>query len=114
VWLSSASHGHAYGIFNALKTTRCQLVAVVESDKELSQKTAARYHLADNLFYTDLETALNNTKPAAVLVYTSIHDHRKVIEAAQRHDISSMVEKPLATTLQDAHQQSAKLPANIT
>ena len=96
-------HGHAYGIFNALKdNTDVKLVAVVESDKELSQKYATRYQLADNLFYTDLETALNRTKPAAVLVYTSIHDHRKVIEAAAAHGIPSMVEKPLATTLQDA------------
>ena len=37
-----------------------------------------------------------------VLVYTAIADHRKVIEAAARHGISSMVEKPLATTLEDA------------
>jgi glucose-fructose oxidoreductase len=37
-----------------------------------------------------------------VLVYTSIHDHRKVIEAAARHGISSMVEKPLATTMEDS------------
>jgi predicted dehydrogenase len=37
-----------------------------------------------------------------VLVYTSIADHRKVIEAAARHGVSSMVEKPLATSLDDA------------
>jgi len=40
--------------------------------------------------------------PDAVLVYTTIQDHRKVIEAAARHGISSMVEKPLSTTLADA------------
>jgi glucose-fructose oxidoreductase len=45
---------------------------------------------------------LTKQHPDAVLVYTTILDHRKVIEAAAAHGISSMVEKPLSTTLDDA------------
>jgi predicted dehydrogenase len=45
---------------------------------------------------------LMEQRPDAVLVYTAIADHRKVIESAARHGVSSMVEKPLATTLEDA------------
>jgi len=45
---------------------------------------------------------ISETHPAAVLVYTSIVDHRTAIETAARHGISAMVEKPLATTLVDA------------
>lgn len=45
---------------------------------------------------------LDRQHPDAVLVYTTIQDHRGVIEAAARHNSSSMVEKPLATTLEDA------------
>jgi predicted dehydrogenase len=45
---------------------------------------------------------LAEQRPDAVLVYTTIVDHRKVIEAAARHGVSSMVEKPLATSLEDA------------
>ena len=54
------------------------------------------------MFYTDLEKMLEEQKPDAVLVYTTIADHRKVIEAAARHGVSSMVEKPLSTSLADA------------
>jgi predicted dehydrogenase len=42
------------------------------------------------------------THPDAVLVYTTIEDHRKVIEQAAAHGVSSMVEKPLCTTMKDA------------
>jgi len=45
---------------------------------------------------------LSEQKPDAVLIYTTIADHRKFIEAAAKHGISSMVEKPLATTVEDA------------
>ena len=45
---------------------------------------------------------LTETHPQAALVYTDILDHRKAIEIAARHGVSSMVEKPLATTVADA------------
>jgi Oxidoreductase family, NAD-binding Rossmann fold len=51
---------------------------------------------------SDLEKMLVEQHPDAVLVYTTIADHRKVIETAARHGVSSMLEKPLATTLEDA------------
>jgi len=40
--------------------------------------------------------------PQALLVYTSIADHRKVIETAARYGVSVMVEKPLTISLDDA------------
>jgi predicted dehydrogenase len=58
--------------------------------------------LDSKIFYTDTERMLVQQHPDAVLVYTTIQDHRKVIETAARHGISSMVEKPLATSLSDA------------
>ncbi len=45
---------------------------------------------------------LEKTHPDAILVYTSIADHRAVIETAAKHGVNVMVEKPLATTLADA------------
>lgn len=97
-------HGHVHGFLQNLpKSQAAQLVAIVEPNKELAQKYATQYHLDPRLFYTDLEPTLQAQKPDAVLVYTTIADHRKVIEAAARHKISSMVEKPLATTMEDTY-----------
>lgn len=96
-------HGHVKGLLGALpKNTSARLVAIVEPDTALARQYATQYHLDSKLFYTDLESMLDLQHPDAVLVYTNIQDHRKVIEAAARHNISSMVEKPLATTLGDA------------
>jgi glucose-fructose oxidoreductase len=96
-------HGHVQGFLPALATDPdTKLVAIVEPNTQLAQQYAERFHLAKELFYTDLEQMLNAQHPDAVLVYTTIADHRRVIEAAARHGVSSMVEKPLSTTLQDA------------
>ncbi len=96
-------HGHVKGFLSALpKNQNATLVAIVEPQKQLSEDYAAKYHLDSKLFYTDLENMFKEQHPDGVLVYTTIADHRKIIEAAARHGISSMVEKPLCTTLEDA------------
>ena len=96
-------HGHVQGFLGALPNNKsASLVAIVEPDTALAEKYAQRYHLAHSLFYTDTETMLAQQHPDAVLVYTSIKDHRKVIEMAAAHGVSSMVEKPLSTTMEDA------------
>ncbi|MEG9436168.1 Gfo/Idh/MocA family oxidoreductase [Edaphobacter sp. HDX4] len=96
-------HGHVKGFLSALpKNPAAQLVGIVEPNKQLAQQYATQYHLDPSLFSTDLEQTLTAKHPDAVLVYTTIKDHRRVIEAAARHNISSMVEKPLSTTMEDA------------
>ena len=96
-------HGHAKGFLRALPGNEsATLVAVVEPREDLAKEYAGKFGLDSKLFYTDLERMLTEVHPDAVLVYTAIADHRGVIEAAARHGISSMVEKPLATTLEDA------------
>jgi len=96
-------HDHARGLFGPLsKNPNVQLVGVVESDPALVARYTQLFHLDQKLFYTDLDKTLDQLHPDAVLVYTDIQDHRKVIEAAAQRGISSMVEKPLATNIADA------------
>jgi glucose-fructose oxidoreductase len=96
-------HGHVKGFLGALpKNSGATLVAVVEPQTELAKAYAAEYKLDAKLFYTDLEKMLVDVHPDAVLVYTTIRDHRRVIEVAAQHGVSAMVEKPLSTTLEDA------------
>jgi glucose-fructose oxidoreductase len=96
-------HGHVKGFLAVLPGNQAAtLVAIVEPQEALAKDYAATYHLDAKLFYTDLEKMLLEQHPDAVLVYTTIADHRKVIEMAARQGVSSMVEKPLAITLEDA------------
>jgi glucose-fructose oxidoreductase len=96
-------HGHVKGFLAALpKNSDAQLVAIVEPNTALAEQYTSQYHLPQSLFDADLEHMLITQHPDAVLVYTTIQDHRRVIEAAAKHNVSSMVEKPLSTTMEDA------------
>jgi len=96
-------HGHVKGFLSALaNNSSAQLVAIVEPQTALAATYAAEYKLDSKLFYTDLEKMLAEQHPDAVLVYTTIADHRHVIEIAAKHGVNSMVEKPLSATLADA------------
>jgi glucose-fructose oxidoreductase len=96
-------HGHVKGFLGALPSnSSATLVAIVEARTDLAEAYATHYKLDPKMFYTDLEKMLVETHPDAVLVYTSIAEHRRVIEIAARHGVSAMVEKPLSTTLDDA------------
>jgi glucose-fructose oxidoreductase len=96
-------HGHVSGLLDQLPAhSDVQLVGLSDPDARLRDKYAAKYHLANSLFFPTEAAMLEATHPQAVLVYTSIAGHRAAIEEAARRHIASMVEKPLATTLEDA------------
>jgi len=96
-------HGHVAGFLPELKShPEIQLVGVEDPDTALAEKYRNQFHLNPKLFYTNIDAMIQQTHPQALLVYTAISDHRKVIEIAAAHGISVMVEKPLATTLDDA------------
>jgi predicted dehydrogenase len=96
-------HDHALGLLSGMrKNTNVELVGISEPDKALSERYAKQFNLDSKLLFTDTGTMLDQLHPDAVLVYTDILDHRRVIEAAARRGIPSMVEKPLATTVEDA------------
>jgi glucose-fructose oxidoreductase len=96
-------HEHVAGLLYALpQDHNVELVGIAEPDTALAKRYAMQFHLDKKLFFTDTEKMLTQQHPDAVLVYTDILDHRKVIELAASHGISSMVEKPLATTVEDA------------
>jgi glucose-fructose oxidoreductase len=96
-------HDHVRGFFSTLKThPEVQLVGVSDPDQTLRQKYAAATKLPDSLFFATEASMLASTHPQVILVYTSIAGHRAAIEQAAKLHIGAMVEKPLATTVEDA------------
>jgi predicted dehydrogenase len=103
VAIAGLVHGHADGFFShSLNHSDIQIVAIAEPDRSLFDRYAAKFHLDPALYHADLDEALRATHPQAVLGYTSTYDHRKVIELCAHYAIPVMVEKPLATTYEDA------------
>jgi predicted dehydrogenase len=96
-------HGHVEGLLSALPQHKdVELVGIADPDPALANKYAKKYALPRSLFFTRMETMMEARHPQAVLVYTSVGDHRKAIETAARYGVSVMVEKPLTISLEDA------------
>jgi glucose-fructose oxidoreductase len=96
-------HGHVASFLGpALKRSDLQIVAIAEPDQQLARRYADKFRLDSRLLYTDVEQMLTTVQPQAVLVYTDTRDHRRVVEAAARHHIPVMMEKPLAVSVEDA------------
>jgi predicted dehydrogenase len=96
-------HGHVQGFLHNLPShPQITLVGISEPDATLRQHYIDRTHLPANIFFPTEAAMLQSTHPQAILVYTSIANHRAAIEQAAPLHIAAMVEKPLATTVEDA------------
>jgi predicted dehydrogenase len=96
-------HGHVEGFLHALpQHHNVQLVGIADADSSLVAKYEQKYALAPTLFYKSEANMIERVHPQAVLVYTSIGEHRHAIGIAAQYGVSVMVEKPLTLSLDDA------------
>ncbi len=96
-------HGHVEGFLSALgQHPDVQLVGIADADSSLIAKYQHKYNLADGLFFKSEANMIEVRRPDAVLVYTSIAQHRPAIDIAAQYGVSVMVEKPLAVSYEDA------------
>ncbi|HKF48010.1 MAG TPA: Gfo/Idh/MocA family oxidoreductase [Terracidiphilus sp.] len=96
-------HGHVEGFLAAFPQHHdVQLVGIADSDSSLIAKYQQKYHLDGALFFKSEANMIEVRRPDAVLVYTSIAQHRPAIDIAAQYGVSVMVEKPLTISLEDA------------
>jgi predicted dehydrogenase len=96
-------HGHVEGFLRSLPTHKgVQLVGIADADTALFAKYRAKYGLSDTLFFKSMANMIEVRRPQAVLVYTSVGEHRHAIEIAAQYGVSVMVEKPRTISLDDA------------
>jgi predicted dehydrogenase len=97
------THGHVAGFLPEVpKHKDVQLVGIVEPDGALVAKYKAQFHLDGVHFYSTINELIEKDHPAALLVYTAPSEHRRIIQDAAAYGVNVMVEKPLATNLEDA------------
>jgi glucose-fructose oxidoreductase len=96
-------HDHVAGFLAQLPQHHdVELVGIAEPDPALQAKYQKKYGLDDSLFFKDPAKMIEQRRPQALLAYTTIADHRRVIEVGAHYGISVMVEKPLTISLDDA------------
>jgi predicted dehydrogenase len=99
------AHDHAQGFLGDLRRRQdIELVGIAEANPVLVARYRERYQLPAALFYPDLETMLAATKVPAVAVCSSTFDHVDIIRRCAARGVHVMVEKPLATTLDQARE----------
>ena len=107
VGVAGLNHDHAYGLMSQYQRGEVILLGIAEPDKALVARYKERYKLPDSIFYTSVKEMLDHIKPDAVLAYNATIDHLPVVEVCAPKGISVMVEKPLATTVEDAMKMHA-------
>ena len=84
------------------KNHQYELVACVDNDREVLQRTARVMQVPERECFTDLNEALDKSDAAAVVVATSPDCHVSTCEAALSQKRAVMVEKPFTLTLKQA------------
>ncbi len=101
--IAGLTHDHVTGLMRDIPHRKdFTLVGIAEPNAKLAAKYVARYHLPPSIIYTDLDKMLDETKPQAVVAYTSTFDHLQVVQACAAHHIDVMMEKPLAVSVEHA------------
>lgn len=101
-------HGHVEGLlWNASKRDDIKIVGIYEPNTALFERLAAKYKIDPALRFDSLEKMLDQAKPEAVSVMSSIRDHLPAVEACAPRGVHVMVEKPLAFSNADASRMAA-------
>lgn len=96
-------HGHVEGFLRSLpQHGNVQLVGIADADPALFARYRSMFGLPETLYFKSMANMIEVRRPQAVLVYTSVGEHRHAIEIAAQYGVSVMVEKPLTLSLDDA------------
>ncbi len=96
-------HGHVEGFLKSLPQHHdIELVGIADADPALFAKYQKKFDLPETLFFKSMANMIEVRHPQAILVYTSVGEHRHAIEIAAQYGVSVMVEKPLTISLDDA------------
>ena len=108
-------HGHVRGFLNTAKIhPEVQIAGIFDPDPALLAQYGQSFDVPENARFTSLEAMLTEVKPDAVATFTSTAGHKAVVERCAAHKTPVMMEKPLATTLNDARAiRKASVSAGI-
>jgi predicted dehydrogenase len=108
VAIAGLVHGHVDGFLRlAQQHPEVQIVGVFEPSAELRKQYAQKYSMPEKIFFSELSTMLEQTKPEAVATFTNTYDHPMVVEACAPRHLAVMMEKPMAVSNEHARRIQA-------
>jgi len=100
-------HDHVRGFLpTVLGNPDVELCGIVEPNRSLFDRYAREFKLKAALRFDSLDELLAKVKIDAIAAFTSTLGHRAIVEAAAKHHVHVMMEKPFATNLADARSMA--------
>jgi len=105
--VSGLTHGHVGWILSRDSQTDIKMVGIVEPNKQLAQRLSNEFGFSMDMVFDTMDEMIKKVKPDAVAAFGNIKEHLNVVESCASKGIHVMVEKPLATNLEDAKKIEA-------
>jgi len=105
--VAGLTHGHVGWILSRESNTDINMVGIVEPNQKLAKKLSDEFGFSMDIVFNSMDEMLQNISPDAVAAFGNIKDHLQVVQACAPKGIHVMVEKPLATTYDEAQQIKA-------
>ncbi|TLP81644.1 Gfo/Idh/MocA family protein [Maribacter sp. ACAM166] len=105
--VAGLTHGHVGWILSRESQSDMKMVGIVEPNKALANKLSKEFGFSMDIVFDTMDEMIKKVKPNAVAAFGDIKAHLSVVEACAPKGIHVMVEKPLATTLEDAQKIEA-------
>ncbi len=108
VAILGCAHMHSYGYASELKKLGCEIIGIYDHNTDAGTIFADKNQVA---FYSSAEELLSLKPDAAVVCSENVY-HKKYSLLAAERGIHVIVEKPIATTIEDAEEMIACCKAN--
>ena len=105
--IAGLTHGHVGWILSRESQSDIKMVGIVEPNKLLAQKLSNEFGFSMDIVFDTMDEMIKKVKPDAVAAFGNIKEHLNVVEICAPKGIDVMVEKPLATNLEDAKKIEA-------
>ncbi|MGJ8715514.1 MAG: Gfo/Idh/MocA family protein [Maribacter stanieri] len=100
--VAGLTHGHVGWILSREVQSDINMVGIVETNTELAKRLSEEFGFSMDIVFSSMDEMIKAVKPDAIAAFGNIKDHLIIVQAAAPKGIHVMVEKPLATTLEDA------------
>lgn len=107
IGVAGLNHGHVGWVFEADKRGDIEIAGIAEPNRVLAERYIRQHGLSMDLIFSSLEEMLEKTKPEAVTGFGTTFAHLEIVQKCAPRGIHVMVEKPLAVSLEHAHEMVA-------